>query len=314
MLEGKPVPGRRVLVYDGDGYFTARRAGREARRRRLRGTTSRPVSTRSARSATRRSSRICFGGACTRAGIRQRSGRAPDTDCTRPRRGDGRVRRAARVRGRRRRPVHAAALATSSSTSISRPTSDAAGRGRIEALYRIGDCVAPQLIADAIFDGHRLAREIDAVDPATPLPYRRERPLPEAVATMSEFRSPLTADANAGLVALVTGGGTGIGRATALELARTGAARGDLRPPSRAARGNTQAAIEAAGGRVPRSARRRARARAGRRVARRACSSATNGSTCSSTTPAASSSPRPRRSRRTAGAPSTGSTWTPSGT
>ncbi len=47
----------------------------------------------------------------------------------------------------------------------------------VEALYRIGDCVAPQLIADAIFDGHRLAREIDAESPAIPLPYRRERPL-----------------------------------------------------------------------------------------------------------------------------------------
>jgi dimethylamine/trimethylamine dehydrogenase len=45
----------------------------------------------------------------------------------------------------------------------------------IEAVYRIGDCVAPQLIADAIFDGHRLAREIDAEDPAVPLPWRRER-------------------------------------------------------------------------------------------------------------------------------------------
>jgi NAD(P)-dependent dehydrogenase (short-subunit alcohol dehydrogenase family) len=37
------------------------------------------------------------------------------------------------------------------------------------------------------------------------------------------FRSPLTLEANAGATAIVTGGGTGIGAATARELARTGA-------------------------------------------------------------------------------------------
>jgi citronellol/citronellal dehydrogenase len=40
---------------------------------------------------------------------------------------------------------------------------------------------------------------------------------------MADHRSPLRPDANAGRVALVTGGGTGIGRATTLELAATGA-------------------------------------------------------------------------------------------
>ena len=45
----------------------------------------------------------------------------------------------------------------------------------ISGLYRIGDAVAPRLISEAIFDGHRLAREIDGDDPARPAPYRRER-------------------------------------------------------------------------------------------------------------------------------------------
>jgi citronellol/citronellal dehydrogenase len=40
---------------------------------------------------------------------------------------------------------------------------------------------------------------------------------------MEAFSSPLRPDANAGLVALVSGGGTGIGRATALEFAASGA-------------------------------------------------------------------------------------------
>jgi dimethylamine/trimethylamine dehydrogenase len=46
----------------------------------------------------------------------------------------------------------------------------------IEAVYRIGDCFAPRLnVADVVFDGHRLGREIDSPDPSEPLPYLRER-------------------------------------------------------------------------------------------------------------------------------------------
>ena len=52
---------------------------------------------------------------------------------------------------------------------------DALRAEEIEAVYRIGDCVAPRVPADAIFDGHRLAREIDAESPAIALPPKRER-------------------------------------------------------------------------------------------------------------------------------------------
>jgi dimethylamine/trimethylamine dehydrogenase len=48
----------------------------------------------------------------------------------------------------------------------------------VDALYRIGDCEAPRLIADAVFSGHRLAREIDSPNPSVPLPFKRERRVP----------------------------------------------------------------------------------------------------------------------------------------
>jgi dimethylamine/trimethylamine dehydrogenase len=51
---------------------------------------------------------------------------------------------------------------------------EALAREGVVGVYRIGDCVAPRLITDCVFDGHRLAREIDSSDPAVPLPYIRE--------------------------------------------------------------------------------------------------------------------------------------------
>jgi dimethylamine/trimethylamine dehydrogenase len=45
----------------------------------------------------------------------------------------------------------------------------------IEGLYVIGSAAAPGMMVDSIFDGHRLAREIDSPDPSQPLPFIRER-------------------------------------------------------------------------------------------------------------------------------------------
>jgi dimethylamine/trimethylamine dehydrogenase len=53
----------------------------------------------------------------------------------------------------------------------------------VESVVAAGDCVSPRFLADAVFDGHRLGREIDSPNPMQPLPVTRERSLvlaPEA--------------------------------------------------------------------------------------------------------------------------------------
>ena len=70
----------------------------------------------------------------------------------------------------------------SSDTTLYRALVDDVGPEALEAegiaaVFRMGDCVAPRIVAECVFDGHRLGREIDAADPAMPLPYRRERPV-----------------------------------------------------------------------------------------------------------------------------------------
>ena len=45
----------------------------------------------------------------------------------------------------------------------------------LQAVWRIGDCRTPRLIRQAVFDGHRLAREFESKNPMKPLPYKRER-------------------------------------------------------------------------------------------------------------------------------------------
>lgn len=45
----------------------------------------------------------------------------------------------------------------------------------IHDVFAIGDCLAPDFISEAIFAGHRIAREIDSPNPAEALPFIRER-------------------------------------------------------------------------------------------------------------------------------------------
>ena len=45
----------------------------------------------------------------------------------------------------------------------------------LAAVYRIGDCHIPRQILNAVYDGHRLAREFDGPHPQYPRPFIRER-------------------------------------------------------------------------------------------------------------------------------------------
>ena len=45
----------------------------------------------------------------------------------------------------------------------------------IQAVYQAGDCFAPRLISETIFDGHRIAREFESENPQRPLHFIRER-------------------------------------------------------------------------------------------------------------------------------------------
>jgi dimethylamine/trimethylamine dehydrogenase len=47
----------------------------------------------------------------------------------------------------------------------------------ISGLYVVGSANAPGMIINSVFQGHRLAREIDSEDPMDPLPFIRERRL-----------------------------------------------------------------------------------------------------------------------------------------
>ena len=58
-------------------------------------------------------------------------------------------------------------------------------------VYRIGDCKAPMQVGQAMWEGHRLAREFDSAHPARPLPWIRERQLwgSETVPQLATARS-----------------------------------------------------------------------------------------------------------------------------
>ena len=69
-------------------------------------------------------------------------------------------------------------------------------------MHRIGDCYAPNFIAETIFSGHRLGREIDSAHPDRPLPFIRERRLLNASKDDYLLGSPTLEPGRPGVTAL----------------------------------------------------------------------------------------------------------------
>src|SRR5579864_1128587 len=154
MVEGKRPPGERIVVYDADGYFMA--AGiaellaQEGRRVEL---------VTSFEQISPRSDDTLEGGPLRRrlhdAGVALRRGLTlsaiepgaavarDEFDQTIELEADGFV-------------LVTQRLSADSLYRELRADPGALAAEGVEALYRVGDCVAPRLIADAIFDGHRM--------------------------------------------------------------------------------------------------------------------------------------------------------------
>jgi dimethylamine/trimethylamine dehydrogenase len=174
LREGKPLQGERAVIYDCDGYFTGVSL---AERLRLEGMDVEIVTpfasvapymeyTYEATDMAQRLEAI---------GVRQSVGVVVD-EVTPEAIIISRIVR----RDRRREVIAESIVLVTQRVSDDRlyRTLEAGperlGEAGIQALHRIGDCVVPRLIADAVFDGHRLARAIDSEDPATPAVFLRE--------------------------------------------------------------------------------------------------------------------------------------------
>jgi dimethylamine/trimethylamine dehydrogenase len=181
MVEGKPVPGRRVVVYDGEGYYVApglaEKLAADGYEVEL-ATCLHEVAPFCYETLEQDLLRQRMHA----AGIRERTGVllmsiAPGRVEARDEFGEPLVLDAdAVVLCTQRLSNEGLYLELAGDKEVLQTAG-------VEAVYRIGDCVAPQLIADCIFDGHRLAREIDAPSPVIPLPYLRERPVVAAGST-----------------------------------------------------------------------------------------------------------------------------------
>ncbi len=176
MVDGKPVPGEHVLVYDAEGYFVGSALAERLATQGHAVTLVTPLPTVAPFTAetledgyvAARLHQLEVSVVCGQALVEVADGAAV-------------LRNPFGVE----RTVEASAVVLvtqrCSEESLYLTLADRVARdeaGDVTAVYRVGDCAAPRLLADVIFDGHRLARELDTAHPERPLPFLREEPVP----------------------------------------------------------------------------------------------------------------------------------------
>jgi dimethylamine/trimethylamine dehydrogenase len=168
ILDAKPLPGGRIGVYDCEGDQTGLAVAQHLQR------LGAQVALISPFDEIGRSASVDGVSATLRAEILSAGGELlPGTMLASV--GDGQVITADEIGRTAERGLDGIVLVSHrvSNDSLYRYLAGDPGRLRehgIGQLLRVGECISPLSLSDAVFDGHRLAREIDSEDPAVHLP------------------------------------------------------------------------------------------------------------------------------------------------
>ncbi len=175
MVEGKQVPGERVLVYDAEGYFMGVSLAEKLAREGKQVIYVTPLEKVGAYMQFTGEDQMMVP-ALGELGIEMWSGHVVNEV------GPGGVRGAERQLPSQVREWEADAVVLATMrvprTELYRELRERRSQwanADIQGVYRVGDCLAPrQQVADAIFDAHRLGREIESPDPMIARRWIRE--------------------------------------------------------------------------------------------------------------------------------------------
>ena len=169
LLDNKPLPGHRIAVYDCESDITGVAMAQHLQRMGCEVTLISPFADIAHRAS------LDAVGPTIRAEILTDGGELVPSTTLKSVDAEG-IATADEVGRETRRAVDGLVLVSHrvSDDSLYRDLASDLGRltdFNVTMVLRVGDCISPRALNDAVFDGHRLAREIDSANPAQPLPF-----------------------------------------------------------------------------------------------------------------------------------------------